>query len=67
MNKHSFTYEQYCNIVDKNIILEEITFHNGSKKIRCLNLHKCRNAMGGCKNRYVIRRMEKAVEKGTEE
>ena len=24
MNKHSFTYEQYCNIVGKNIILEEI-------------------------------------------
>ncbi|MBO5065866.1 MAG: hypothetical protein J6D06_07120 [Clostridia bacterium] len=62
MNKHSFTYEQYCSIVDKNIILEEITYHNGNKNLRCLNHHKCRIANGGCNNRYVIKRIEKTVE-----
>ncbi len=67
MNKHSFTYEQYCTVVDKNIILEEITFHNGNKRLRCLNLHNCMMANGGCKNRYILSRMEKAVEKGAVE
>lgn len=67
MNKHSFTFEQYCNVVDKNIILEETTFHNGSKKLRCLNVHKCNSTMGGCRNNFILRRMEKSVEKGTEE
>ncbi len=62
MNKHSFTFEQYCNIVDKNIILEETTYHNGSKRIKCLNIHKCNQLNGGCRNTYVIRRMENAVE-----
>ncbi|MBO5463444.1 MAG: hypothetical protein J6A49_09040 [Clostridia bacterium] len=67
MDKHAFTFEQYCNIVGKNIILEETTYHNGNKKIRCLNLHKCRITNGGCSNPYIIRRIEKAVEKSKEE
>lgn len=67
MNKHSFTFEQYCNIVDKNIILEETTYHNGNKRIKCLNIHKCNSVNGGCRNPYVIKRMEKAVENYSEE
>jgi hypothetical protein len=66
LNKHSFTYEQYCNIVGKNIILEETTYHNGNKKLRCLNHHKCRISNGGCNNTYVIKRIEKAVENNKE-
>jgi hypothetical protein len=49
-------------VVDKNIILEETTYHNGNKRIRCLNIHKCNQLNGGCRNTYVIRRMENAVE-----
>ena len=50
MNKHCFTFEQYCNVIGRNIILEETTFHNGAKKIRCLNAHKCETMNGGCLN-----------------
>ncbi len=67
MKKHSFTYEQYCNIVGRNIILEETTYHDGNKKLRCLNLHKCAVINGGCKNHYVIQRVEKTVEKNSQE
>ena len=63
MNRHSFTYQQYCPVVDKNVIIEELTFLSGKKKIRCLYYHKCNcKEMGGCKNKYVKRRIE-AVEK----
>lgn len=67
MNKHAFTFEQYCTIVGKNIILEETTYHNGSKKIRCLNHHKCKAINGGCRNDYIKRRIEKAVENSAKE
>ncbi len=66
MNKHSFTFEQYCTIIGKNIILEETTYHNGSRKIRCLHSHKCENESGGCINPYVIKRIEKAKEGNVE-
>lgn len=62
MNQHSFTFPQYCSIVDKNIILEETTFHNGNKKIKCLNMHNCKSLMGGCRNTIILRRMEKPLE-----
>ncbi len=65
MNKHSFTFEQYCNIIGRNIILEETTYHNGARKIRCLNEHKCENMNGGCLNLFVKKRIEKAVEKSS--
>lgn len=65
MNRHSFTYEQYCSVVEKNVIIEELTFLSGKKKIRCLNAHKCKEN-GGCKNKYVKRRIE-AVEKRDKE
>ena len=66
MNRHSFTYQQYCPVVDKIVIIEELTFLSGRKKIRCLYYHKCNcKEMGGCKNKYVKRRIE-AVEKKEE-
>lgn len=57
MNSHSFSYEQYCHIVSKNIIIEETTFHNGTKKLKCLNYHNCEKC-GGCQNRFVKRRLD---------
>lgn len=66
MDRHSFTYEQYCNVVGKNVIIEELTFHNGRKKVRCLHSYRCKD-QGGCTNKYVLRRIEKAVEKSKEE
>ena len=62
MKKHSFTFEQYCNIIGRNIILEETTFHNGCKKIRCLNAHKCETMNGGCLNSIIKKRIENCVE-----
>lgn len=64
MNRHSYTYEQYCNVVGKNIIIQEQTFLSGKKKIRCLHFHKYKcDEAGGCQNKYVKRRIEKAAEK----
>ena len=67
MNRHSFTYPQFCPVVNKNVIIEELTFSSGRKKIRCLYYHKCNcKEKGGCKNKYVKRRID-AVEKKEEE
>ncbi len=64
MNRHSYTYEQYCNIVGKNVIIQEQTFLSGKKKIRCLHFHKFKcDEAGGCQNKYVKRRIDKAAEK----
>ncbi len=58
LNRHSFTYEQYCTVVGKNIILEETTYHDGNKSIKCLHCHDC-DKVGGCKNKYVISRIKR--------
>lgn len=62
LDKHAFTYEQYCSVVEKNIILQETSYYNGKKKIRCLNHLKCKHEFGGCKNKFVIAKQEKAAE-----
>ncbi len=67
MNKHSYTFEQYCNIIGRNIILEETAYHNGERKIRCLNAHKCKTMNGGCLNSFVKKRIEATVEKTIKE
>ena len=68
MNRHSYTYEQYCNVVERNVIIQEQTFLSGKKKIRCLHFHKYKcDEAGGCRNKYVKRRIEKAVEKSEKE
>ncbi len=50
MCETKFTYEQYCTFLDKNIILEEIIFSDGTKKVICTNT-KCLNNEKGCKNK----------------
>lgn len=59
MDRHLSSFEQYCTVVGRNIILQETTYHNGAKAIRCLNLHNCEN-IGGCKNKFVLARVGKA-------
>lgn len=66
MNRHSFTYEQYCNVVNKNVVIEELRFHSGKRKVRCLHSYRCKH-LGGCQNKYVLRRIEKAVEKSEDQ
>ena len=50
MKKHSRTYEQYCWVLEKNIVFEETTFHNGTQEIRCTHDKDC----GGCKNKNLL-------------
>lgn len=46
MNSHSRSYEQYCCVKKRNVVIEETAYHDGRKKIRC-TLHpeciKCKN------------------------
>ncbi|MBR3789628.1 MAG: hypothetical protein IKJ86_06525 [Clostridia bacterium] len=63
MDKHAFTYEQYCSVVNKNIILQETAYYNGKKKLKCLNHLKCKHELGGCKNKFVLAKQEKYIEK----
>ncbi len=68
MNRHSYTYEQYCPVISKNVIIQEMTFLSGKKKVRCLHYHKFKcNEAGGCKNKYVKKKIEKAIEKSSED
>ncbi len=66
MNRHSFTYEQFCNVVGKNVVIEELRFQSGKRKVRCLHSYRCKD-LGGCSNKYVLKRIAKAVEKSKEE
>ena len=49
MKQHSTTYEQYCWVKQKNVVLEETVFHNGTKRVRCTSFADC-NGSGGCRN-----------------
>ena len=49
MKKHSIAYEQYCWVKQKNVVLEETIYHNGTKKVRCTSFSDC-SGNGGCKN-----------------
>lgn len=49
----TFTYEQYCTYLDKNIILKEIIYSDGTKKVICTN-SKCMNSEKGCKNKLRV-------------
>ncbi|MBR1811410.1 MAG: hypothetical protein IJ766_07195 [Clostridia bacterium] len=56
MNKHSSTFEQYCCVMEKNVIMEETHFHNGTKHVHCANHLLC--AMnGGCKNNIIKKQL----------
>ena len=58
LDRHIFSYEQYCSVVEKNIVLQESSYYDGKRKLRCLNHHKCKKELGGCKNRFVLRKQE---------
>lgn len=45
-------YEQYCCVLKRNIVLEETTYENGTKRTICTNYLNCCNC-GGCKNRIL--------------
>jgi|LSQX01.1.fsa_nt_gb hypothetical protein len=62
MEKHNRTYELYCSVVGRNIIVEETMFHNGVKSTKCLNKNAC-DKHGGCTNRILCERILKTVEK----
>ena len=69
VDKHSYSYEQYCSIVKKNIIILETSYYDGNKKIKCLNHYKCKKEFGGCKNKFVLAKQEKTgktIEKSTQ-
>lgn len=54
MDSHSKTYEQFCWVKQRNIIMEETIFHNGNREIICTNLTEC-DSCGGCKNKSLCR------------
>lgn len=49
MDRHSKTYEQFCWVKQKNIVMEETVYHNGKRRIVCTNLNDCAMC-GGCRN-----------------
>ena len=57
MNSHSKTYEQYCWVKQRNIVMEETIYHNGRKKVICTNLIEC-DSCGGCKNSILCKLWE---------
>ena len=54
LESHSKTYEQFCWVKQRNIVMEETVFHNGKRKIICTNLSECEGC-GGCKNKALCR------------
>ena len=58
MECHSKTYEQFCWVKQKNIIMEETVFHNGKRKVVCTSLPECDTA-GGCRNRSLCKLWKK--------
>ena len=50
MESHSKTYEQFCWVKGKNIVMEETVFHNGLRRVICTSICDCENK-GGCKNK----------------
>lgn len=54
MDSHSKTYEQFCWVKQKNIVMEETVFHNGVRRVICTNLSEC-DTCGGCKNKSLCK------------
>ncbi|MCI5537665.1 MAG: hypothetical protein PUG93_09435 [Oscillospiraceae bacterium] len=54
MNSHSKAIVQYCSVLDKNIVLEETTYYNGKRSLKCLNSDYCK----GCKNKILRDRLD---------
>lgn len=60
MNMHKLTYEQYCCVLQQNIVFEETVYHNGSREINCTHYNECRG-IGGCTNRILKERLAKNI------
>lgn len=60
MNKHKLTYEQYCCVLKRNIVLEETVFHNGTHEISCTHYSQCRSR-GGCRNEILSGRLKNNI------
>lgn len=64
MDRHSKTYEQFCWVKQKNIVMEETVYHNGNRKVVCTNLGEC-DLCGGCKNSSLCKLWINEVKCGT--
>ena len=51
---HCKAIEQFCSVMQKNIIIEETSFYDGSKKSECIMFPQCKN----CNNYIIKRRIE---------
>ena len=60
MKQHSNAYEQYCWVKQRNVVLEETIYHNGTKKVRCTSFSDC-SGTGGCKNSVLNTMWEKSI------
>ena len=58
MKSHSRAFEQYCCIMKKNIIIEEINYHNGKRIFKCTMHPQCKK----CKNRILQHRFEEKTD-----
>jgi hypothetical protein len=56
----SKSYEQYCCVLERNVVMEEATYHNGGIKLFCTNYPQCFTC-GGCKNIILNDKIEKAA------
>ncbi|MBR3767134.1 MAG: hypothetical protein IKL10_02720 [Clostridia bacterium] len=61
MDSHSKTYEQFCWVKQRNIVMEETVFHNGKRKVICTSLSECNSSCGGCKNRILCKLWNKDI------
>lgn len=52
------SYEQYCCVLQRNVVMEETTYLGGGIKIFCTNYPQCITC-GGCKNIILNDRIEK--------
>ena len=56
MDRHCRVYEQFCWVLDKNVVFEQTVYHNGTNETRCVYFSECR-ARGGCRNRQLRGRL----------
>lgn len=54
MMSHCKAIEQFCSVLQKNIIIEETAFYDGSKKCRCVMYPQCRR----CSNSIIKKRID---------
>lgn len=54
MMSHCKVFEQFCSVLQKNIIIEETAFYDGSKKCRCVMHPQCRY----CRNSIIKKRLD---------